>query len=579
MVTIPPPALDALSLAAILPDLNAYAGHRFAGVRQPDPQTVVLGLRDGRRTEEILCSIHPTAARIHLGAPHIAGERLGTFGLLLRSRLIDARLTGARQPPFERIVYLELDTLDGPHTLVAELMGRHSNLILVRGAGAAGTVIGALKIVTERMSHRTIGPGRPYRLPPADRPPPDTIDAASLAPLLSGERPLWRALAQGILGLGPVLAREAALRAHLDPVSPAEGAAASAVSLADTVHALARAFGAEQFAPTLYLRDERPAAFAALPLRVYAALDAVAVDTMSDAVRRYYDAAAGGTALEERRRALTAAVQHGLGQTERALAANRASLAESEAAARFRLFGDLLLTYGRETPPGAASLRVPDHTAGGAVVDIPLDPALGPVENAQRYFRRYAKARAGTSAIPARIAALESTALALREALVQIETAASTDDLYEVHADLTARRMVRRAPRTRPAARTGPRRFEGPDGAVIVAGRSARENDHVTFHVAGPDDLWLHARALPGAHVILKASGTPTEAAVAAAAQVAAYYSEGRTAAQVAIDVLPRRRVRKARGAAPGAVLYEGERTLRVAPALPGPPVTRPTKS
>jgi predicted ribosome quality control (RQC) complex YloA/Tae2 family protein len=237
------------------------------------------------------------------------------------------------------------------------------------------------------------------------------------------------------------------------------------------------------------------------------------------------------------------------------------------------------LTYGRETPPGAASLRVPDHTAGGAVVDIPLDPALGPVENAQRYFRRYAKARAGTSAIPARIAALESTALALREALVQIETAASTDDLYEVHADLTARRMVRRAPRTRPAARTGPRRFEGPDGAVIVAGRSARENDHVTFHVAGPDDLWLHARALPGAHVILKASGTPTEAAVAAAAQVAAYYSEGRTAAQVAIDVLPRRRVRKARGAAPGAVLYEGERTLRVAPALPGPPVTRPTKS
>jgi predicted ribosome quality control (RQC) complex YloA/Tae2 family protein len=575
---IPPPALDALSIAAILPDLNGCAGRRLAGVRQPDPQTIVLGLRDGRRTQELLCSIHPQAARIHLGASHVAGERLGPFGLLLRSRLVDARLTRALQPPFERIVYLELDTLDGPHTLVAELMGRYSNLILVRGAGASGTVTGALKIVTAQMSHRTVGPGRPYRLPPADRPHPDAIDAASLAPLLSGDRPLWRALAQGVLGLGPVLAHEAALRADLDPGIPAGQAAASAAALADVIQALAGAFRAPQFAPTLYLRDGRPAAFAALPLRVYADLEAVPVDTMSEAVRRYYDAGAGSAALDERRRALATAAQNALAQAERALETNRAALAESEAADRFRVLGDLILTYGRAAPSGAASVRAPDHTAGGAMTDIPLDPALGPVENAQRYFRRYAKARAGASAIPARIATLESTMLALREALVQIDTAASIDDLYEVHADLVARRLVRRPPRTRPAARTGPRRFEGPDGAVIVAGRSARENDHITFHVAGPEDLWFHARALPGAHVVLKTPGTPSEAAVNAAAQVAAYYSEGRSAAQVAVDVVPRRRVRKARGAAPGAVIYEGERTLRVAPALPGPPVTRPAK-
>jgi len=566
----PPPAFDALSLAAIVPDLNAHAGRRLAGVRQPDPQTIVLGLRDGRRTQEILCSIHPQAARIHLGAPHIPGERLGPFGLLLRSRLLDARLTRVEQPPFERILYLELDTLDGPHTLVAELMGRHSNLILVRGAAARGAVVGALKLVTEQMSHRTVGPGRPYRLPPADRPHPDAIDAAALAPLLAGEGPLWRALAQQVLGLGPVLAHEAALRAGLDPAMPAGRAAASAASIADAIQALAGAFRAAQFAPTLYLLDGRPTAFAALPLRVYAALEAVAVDAMSEAVRRYYDAGAGGAALEERRRTLAAAVQNSLRQTARALAANRAALAESEAAERFRVFGDLLLTYGHEAPSGATSVRVPDHTAGGAMADIPLDPALGPVDNARRYFRRYAKARAGAAAIPARIATLESAALSLRESLVQIETAASADDLYEVHADLVARRLVRRPPRSRPAARTGPRRFEGPGGAVIVAGRSARENDEVTFHVAGPEDLWFHARALPGAHVILKTSGAPSDAAVTAAAQVAAYYSEGRGAAQVAVDVAPRRRVRKARGAAPGAVIYEGERTLRVPPALPG---------
>lgn len=214
MATVPPPALDALSLAAITRDLSAYAGHRMAGVRQPDPQTIVLGLRDGLRSQDLFCSIHPQAARIHLGAPHVAGERLGSFGLLLRSRLIDARLAGIRQPPFERILCLEIDTLDGPHTLVAEIMGRYSNLILVRGSvrdqdlgesGAAGPVVGALKVVTEQMSpRRPITPGRPYRLPPADRPRADAIDAAALMPLLAGERPVWRALAQGVLGLGPV---------------------------------------------------------------------------------------------------------------------------------------------------------------------------------------------------------------------------------------------------------------------------------------------------------------------------------------------------------------------------------------
>jgi len=580
---VPPPALDALSLAGIARDLERHAGDRMAGVRQPDSQTLVLGLRSGRRTQDIFCSIHPHAARIHLGAPRVPGERLGSFGLLLRSRLIDGRLVRVDQPPFERILALELETLDGPHTLVAEIMGRHSNLILVRD-GPTRLVVGAMKVVTEQMSpRRPVTPGKPYHSPPAGRPRADVVDAAAIAALLAGTGPVWRALARGILGLGPVLACEAAVRAGVDPDLPAGEAGAAADVLASTIRALAGAFEAPQMAPTLYLREGRPAAFAALPLRVYAALDAVPVETMSEAVRRYYEAAAGydylvagrlsagGPALDDRRRALAAAVGAALRQTERALEANRAALAESERADRFRVLGELLLTYGGNAAPGAASVRVPDHTADGALVDVPLDPALGPVDNAQRYFRRYAKARAAARAVPARIATLEQAALALREATVQIETAASGDDLYEVHADLVARRLLRRPPRTRPASRTGPRRFDGPDGAVIVVGRSARENDHVTFHIAGPDDLWFHARAIPGAHVILKTPGAPGEAAVRAAAEIAAYYSEGRQAAQVAVDYVSRARVRKARGAAPGAVIYEGERTLRVTPTLPPP--------
>lgn len=579
MPMFPPPAFDALSLAAIARDLGAHTGDRLAGVRQPDPQTIVLGLRSGPRTVGLYCSIHPQAARIHLGGGPPAGERLGPFGLMLRSRLIDARIARVDQPALERILFLEIETLDGPHTLVAEIMGRHSNLLLARGPAAAvetsgdATVVGALKIVTEQMSpRRPVLPGKPYRLPPSDRPRADAVDQGALAGILAGDRPVWRALAQGVQGLGPVLGREAALRAGLDPDTPAARAADAAAALASAVRALAGAFRAEAFAPTLYLRGGRPAAFAAVPLDIYATLDAVRVGTMSEAVRRYYEAAACTPVLDERRRALAAAVASALRQNRRALEANRAALAESEAAERFRVMGELLLTYGREARPGASAVSVPDHTAGGASIDIPLDPALGPVENAQRYFRRYAKARAAAHAVPARIAALESTILALREAAVQIDTAGSADDLYEVHADLVARRLLRRPPRTRPAARSGPRRFETPSGGVILVGRSARENDHVTFHAAGPEDLWLHARAVPGAHIILKTPGPAGEADVRTAAEIAAYYSEARHTAAAAVDCVPRKRVRKARGAPPGAVIYEGERTLRVTPALPGPP-------
>ena len=259
-----------------------------------------------------------------------------------------------------------------------------------------------------------------------------------------------------------------------------------------------------------------------------------------------------------------------------ALEENRKALAWGRGADRYRLLGQLVLTYARQARPGDTTLRAPDHTAGGAEIAIPLDPGLSPSENAQQYFRRYAKARAAARAAPVRIAQLEAEVGALREALVQIENAASPDDLWEIQADLAAAGVVRHGPRGRPPVRSGPRRFRAGDGSTILVGRSGRENDHITFHEAGPDDLWFHARGVAGAHVILKAGGVPAEATITLAARAAAYYSENRSAHQVAVDCVARKHVRRLRGAAAGAVTYSGERTLMVAPGLPANPAGNP---
>ena len=581
---------DSLVLAAVAAEIRALGPARYAGVRQPSPDTVVVNLAVSTApagtvrgaVRHLLCCIHPEMARIHFAAELPAAERLGPFGQLIRSRLAEGHLAEVDQPPFDRVLRLGFDALGGRLWLVAELMGRHSNLLLVDGRG----VLGALKVVTAQMSpRRPVLPGRPYRPPPADRPTPDTLEAEHLRGLLQSAQPLARRLSQALLGVSPTLAREIAVRVGLDPAMPAAAAADSADRLLQVLREISAMLAEGAFSPTVYTDGDRPAAFAAFPMRVFAGLTAHPVGTMSEAIDRFGRERAPASPLEARRAELAATVGAALAKREAALEEHRRALTEAEAADRYRVMGDLVLTYARAARPRDPVLRVPDHTAGGAEIAIPLDPALSPSENAQKYFRRYAKARAVGRALPARIAEVEAEARALRDALVQIGTAATTDDLREIQEDLAAAGVLGRRPsrsrigrdrktptrrdRSRPAAGAGPRRFHTADGATILAGRSARENDRITFREAGPDDLWFHARGMAGAHVILKAGGAPTEEHIAAAAGVAAHYSEGRHSPQVAVDWVARKHVRKPRGAGPGAVTYAGERTLLVSPALP----------
>lgn len=574
--SFPPPSFDSLTLAAVLQEVRSEGlGLRVSGVVQPSIEEVVLALRTPGRTVHLLTSIRARTARVHLVPRPTRRVPLTSFGQLLHSRLTEARLADILQPPFDRVLHLRFDALGGRLDLVAEIMGRHSNLALVE----AGRVVGALKVVTDRMSpRRPLLPGRPYVPPPADRPSPAQLDADALRQRLLGDDPLERVLTQLLRGFGPVLAREVALRAGVDPLAPAASAAREAERLAEAVCSLCAVVHQGSFEPVWYESDGRVVAFAPVPLLVYERLHRVRASSMSEALDRYYAEAGRRDELEDRRRALGAAIRSAVEKREAAAARDREQLAEAADRDRLRLAGELLLTYGHLARPRATSVVVPDHTSGGASLIIPLDPDLSPAENAARFFRRYAKARAASRVLPARIAHLKAEARRLREALVLLETATSPDDIDEVRADLVAAGLLPAPSRERARPAGGPRRFRTEDGALILVGRSARENDHVTFHVAGPDDLWFHARGMAGAHVVLKSPASPSEAAVRAAAQVAAYFSEGRSASHVAVDCVPRRRVRKPPGAPPGAVTYAGERTLQVAPALPvtpAPPAPR----
>ncbi len=566
MAKIIPPAFDSLVLAAVAQEIRQdLLDGRITGLVQPDAHTIGLRLRTRRRTTGLVCSIHPQWARCVI-APLPEGRAVHPFAVQLRARLNGGRLRAALVEPFERVLTLTCETLEGDVHLVLEVMGRHSNLLLVEGERVAG----AFKTVTPAMSRvRPIAVGRRYTRPPRTRPTPAEVDAASFASWLVEGRAVGEVLVTHLLGVSPPLAAHLALRAGLDPEQPAPPQAAEA--LLAGMRELAAVAGGGSFAPVWYEdADGRPAAYAAIPLLTYQALAERAATSMSEAAVRVIETAAREAALGEQRHTLLARISDGMHRAERAAAEVEQQLAAAAEADRWRRFGELLLAYGSAATPGAAEITVPDFD--GTPTTIPLDPHHSAVANAQAYFRRHGKAAAARRALPGRIETLRQERAYLDQMRVLAAQATTQEELWTLRRELGEAGVLRRRAdrRARPAGAPAPRVFTTATGFRIVVGRTGRENDHVTFSVAAPDDLWLHARGVPGAHVILKTDGRiPSPADVETAAAVAAYYSGGRGASSVPVDVTARRHVRKPKGAEPGMVIYREERTLLVAPRLP----------
>ncbi|MDR5683013.1 MAG: NFACT family protein [Armatimonadota bacterium] len=555
MPDLPAPSFDAVTLAAVAAELGPLLPARIRRVAQPDPHEVVLELRG---VGILLLSADPRWARAHLLEAWPDGDGSGPFGQLLRARLNDALVTGLVHPAFERVLELHVDALDGPYRLVAEPMGKHANLILVRD----GLVVGAAKVIGPHRSRlRPVVPGSPYAPPPPDtRPRPGKVlDLGHV--LAQGTGPAWRRLLAAVAGIGPLLAYELCTRAgHID-ASVFDAAAAS--RLAAELDDLARRVHQADFDPRLYRQGEQ-ATYSPFPFVCLRGWHEVAT-TMSRAIEQTLGARIVDDRRQQRCRALRGQIESALRRRRNALAQAERSLTEATDADRLRMFGELLLAYAAQVPRGVDVVALADYE--GRPTEIPLDPARSAIENAQHYFRRYRKVRAGAESLPVRIAALRDEITYLEAARFYVENAHTDEDLVEIEQELADAGYLRH-PRERRRVPTvsQPRTYQV-DGFTVWVGRSGRDNDRVTFRLAAPSDLWFHARGQPGAHVILQVAGRrPEERTIERVAALAAYHSAGRDAGAVDVDVTERRNVWKPKGAPPGVAHYRGERTLRVRP-------------
>lgn len=594
---------DALTLAAVSDELRAtILGGRIQRVLLTGPLSIGLEVYAQRQRWQLLASAHPQAARVHLVRGRLTrGVAQATpLLLLLRKYALGGRIVALEQPPFERILLISIvkasdlrnrdsavaaDQLaltddsdefepDGePESelgadrvllrseLIIEPQDRRSNIILVSDDNL---ILESIKRVTPRMSSRVVLPRHAYELPPplAKRDPTQATAAGLAATAAAGPSDLARGLVAAYRGVSPQIAREVLLRAL-----GATQAQHSDTLPYYTIAARLREIFSAPAAPSLAGPPATPTAYA--PYLLNHLTPATPVASISAALEAYYAAFEQLTDHTQRRSALSqqlgAARERIVRQQEQLLA----ELAKADALEQLRWEGEMIFAFLHTLSPGQTSLIVEGQ-------QITLEAHTAPVAQAQARFRRYEKAKSARAGLPERLAASEARLagldelqglLAISDDYAQIELLAQEAEelgyLHEHPDPLTAQRKRR-------STRSKPLQLTSPDGWLIFVGRSARQNEEVTFRIGRPDDLWLHARGLTGAHVIIRCEGREAPAAtLAAAAGLAAYFSQARSEAAVEIDICRRAKVRKRPGGPPGLVIYHAEYSLRATPCAP----------
>ncbi len=558
--------VDHLTLACLRDELDALLGARVQRVVLPGHRSVGLELFAGDRLQ-LLISADSQNPRMLLVPEKLRRgvETAPPLLLLLRKWVRGSRLTDVSQPPWERILTLHFDGEAGRCQLIAELIGHYSNVILV---GPNGAVLEAVKHVGPDINrYRVTLPAHPYQPPPQPpgRQPPTAVTVEEWDGILSSveaDTPLHRVLTGQLFAVSPTAAREVAARVAGDP--KAEVKAVSGDGVARTLAELFAPLSSGAWAPEVALNEEgNVIAFAPYELRQFHRTQPVS--RISEAMWPYFQQALTVDAYASARRRVHGWLRDAQSRQRNALNQVRRHMVEQDDVSRLRQAGELLLAYQHRIDRGARQITVPGYDGQPRTID--LDPKLTPVENAKAYFQRYRKADRASREVPARIRELERDLDYLEQLDNDLAMAEDRPEIDAVHEALAEAGWVPKKPKQSSSTMVkGPRRFDI-EGFPVFVGRNARQNEEVTFRRGSPDDLWLHVRGRPGAHVIIKSDhrDVPREV-IEEAAALAAHYSSARESGEADVDVTERRFVRRAPGSRPGLVTYRNERTLVVAP-------------
>ena len=574
--------LDALCLSGVVHELqNALSGAKIDKIYQPGRDEVVLALRAPAGNVKLLLSANPSHPRAHL--TQISREnpdKPPMFCMLLRKHLSGARLLELVQPPMERVVDLRLEALDElgdrvERRLVLEAMGRHSNLILLDGEGR---IMDCLRRVDSDMSaRRQVLPGLFYRLPPAqEKLAPSSLDRAALESALAAapeESQADKWLLDTFGGLSPLICRELAFRAggatdaRLHQMG--EGGRSR---LLDELEGLLRSVQENSFTPVMLEKEGHPSDFTFQPISQYGpAVSCVPFPSFSALLDRFYEQRENQERVRQRGQDLIRSVTNARDRAARKIGLQEQELAATRDRERLRQFGDIITSNLHAMEKGMSRLTAADfYDPECPQIHIPLDPLLTPQQNAAKYYKEYNKAKTAESILTLQLEKGRRDLDYLNSVLEAIALAEGERDLQEIRQELTDTGYLRRPSKARDRGKrvaSKPMEFRSSSGLRISVGKNNTQNDLLTTKQAFKSDLWFHTQKIHGSHVILwTEGGQPNLTSIQEAAQLAAWFSQGRASGKVAVDYTPVKYVKKPGGARPGMVVYTTYETAYVAP-------------
>ena len=518
---------------------------RIQKINQPFEQELVLQIRSNRQSHRLLLSAHPVFGRIQLTQTTFENPaQPSTFIMVLRKYLQGALIESIEQVENDRIVEMTVSNKNeiGDHiqaTLIIEIMGKHSNILLVDKS--SHKILEVIKHVGfSQNSYRTLLPGSTYIAPPSTESlNPFTIKDEKLFEILQTQEMRAKNIQNLFQGLGRDTANE------LENI------------LASDKLSTFRNFFNQETQPYLTETSFSPVPFANQVGEPFTSL--------SDLLDTYYMDKAERDRVKQQASELIRRVENELQKNRHKLKKQEKELLATDNAEEFRQKGELLTTFLHQVPNDQDQVIL-DNYYTNQPITIALDKALTPNQNAQRYFKRYQKLKEAVKYLTELIEETKATILYL-ESVETVLNQAGLEEIAEIREELIQTGFIRRRQREKIQKRKKPEQYLASDGKTIIyVGRNNLQNEELTFKMARKEELWFHAKDIPGSHVVISGNLDPSDEVKTDAAELAAYFSQGRLSNLVQVDMIEVKKLNKPTGGKPGFVTYTGQKTLRVTP-------------
>ncbi len=574
-------AFDGITIANIVTELNqTITGGKINKIAQPENDELIITIKNQRKQYRLFLSASASLPLIYLTETNKPSPLTApNFCMLLRKHIGSGKIIAVEQPGMERIIRFTIEHLNElgdlcTKYLIVEIMGKHSNIIF---CNEEDQIIDSIKHVSAHMSSvREVLPGRPYFIPETQ----SKLNPFTLTEELFREkifpRPMnvAKAIYTSITGISPLMAEEVCYRAGIDGGIPTDGLNdAERVHLAHTFLRMVEDIRDGHFEPNIIYEGKEPVEFSCFPLSQYQDYRSVSYPSIFPVLETYYAEKNIVTKMRQKTVDLRKIVQNALERNVKKYQLQQKQLKDTEKKEKYRVWGELLNTYGYEVESGAKSMEALNYYTN-EMIKIPLDETMTPQENAKKYFDKYSKLKRTKEALDTLLQETGDEIKHLESIAASLDIASSEEDLIQIKEEMMEYGYVKRkntggGKKVRITSR--PYHYISSDGYDIYVGKNNFQNDELSFKFASGNDWWFHAKGQPGSHVIVKSKNEELpDRTFEEAGKLAAYYSKGRQAPKVEIDYTQKKNLRKPTGGKPGFVVYYTNYSLLIEPDITG---------